>query len=171
VSAAKRRWFRVVVDDKGKAVDCRPVGDEGTASLGVFYILAADASEAARKAGNEHARVRLAARRARYVAEGLCKCGRTRDRENPTGGFWKDCSSCAASMKRHDERAAARKRGEDVPKPDRRAVLLERKEQDAGAIRCSTLIEVQNMHAKLGLVPFKRWLAGQIDALAGRKAG
>ena len=163
---SKRRWFRVVVDGKGKAVDCRPVGDQGTAELGIFFVLAADAKEAARLAGNAHARDLLAARRARYESEGRCKCGRARDRAGLT-----TCSACLERHRIHAQRKRARERGEVVPPLDRRTVLLERKEQERGNVRFETLVEVQRAWLKLGAKGFERWLGGQLEAIAGRKAG
>lgn len=160
-----KSWFRVTVDAQGKAIDCRPVGSEGTAELGVFYILAETAKEAARLAGNEQARKLLAARRARYDAEGVCRCGSKRDRP----GF-KTCSRCSELHKKHEQRVALRRQGVDVPKPDRRAVLQERKQTEAEAARLEVLEEVRaqwRMHPTVG--GFTRWLENEIAKVAGRK--
>ena len=162
----KRSWFRVLVDASGKVVDCKPVAGEGTEAGGVFFVLAASAAAAAKAANNRHCAALLRARRARYAAEGLCKCGRARD----TPGML-TCSGCRARHKIHDERKAARDRGEEVPPLDRRTVLLERKQSELSGARMAALIEVQNMYTRLRAKPeaFERWLAGQLEAARGKK--
>jgi hypothetical protein len=161
----RRTWYRVVVDAKGKAVDCRSVGEEGTAELGVYYELAESSEQAKQQAGKSHAATLLAARRARYHAEGLCKCGRKRDRPQ-----FQTCSGCAARHRVHDERRQARARGQEVPKLDRRVVLQERKQTEAEAIRLAVLEEARRAwrdHPTVG--GYTRWLENEIAKLAQRK--
>lgn len=161
----KRTWYRVVVDEHGKAVDCRSVGVEGTAQLGVYFELAESAERAKKQASRSHCAQLLAARRARYHAEGRCKCGRKRDRLPLLA-----CSGCAARHAVHEERKAARDRGEEVPKLDRRVVLQERKQSEADAIRLQVLEEARDAwrrHSTVG--SYTRWLEGEIQKLAGRK--
>jgi hypothetical protein len=160
-----KSWFRVVVDDKGKAIDCKPVGGEGTTELGVFFVLAESAKEAAQQAINAQARRLLAARRARYDAEGACRCGGKRDRP----GF-KTCSRCSDLHKKYEVRRAARQAGNVVPAPDRRAVLQERKASEAELLRIEVLEEVRRAwrdHNTVG--GFTRWLETEIQKVAGRK--
>jgi hypothetical protein len=160
-----KSWFRVVVDGKGKAIDCRPVGSEGTTELGVFFVLADSAEAAAKQAINAQAARLLAARRARYDAEGVCRCGSKRDRP----GF-KTCKRCSDLHKKHEQRVALRRAGHDVPKPDRRTVLQERKQTEAEASRLDVLEEVRaawRNHNTVG--GFTRWLEAEIAKLAGRK--
>jgi hypothetical protein len=166
----KRTWFRVVVDGAGKAIHCQAVGDEGSAELGVFYVLAESAKAAAQQAINAHAARLLAARRARYDAEGLCKCGRKRDRPNPTGGLFKVCSGCATRHAVHEERKRKRDRGEVVAPLDRRAVLQERKQTEAETLRLDVLQECRDAWRKHSTVGgYTRWLENEIAKLTGRK--
>jgi hypothetical protein len=162
-----KSWFRVVVDGSGKAVDCKPVGSEGTAELGVFFVLAESAKEAARLARNDHDRRLLAARRARYDAEGVCRCGAKRDRP----GF-KTCARCSELHKKHEQRVALRRQGIEVPKPDRRLVLQERKQTEAEAARLEVLEEVRKAWINNRTVgAFSAWLNGEIEkASRGRAA-
>jgi hypothetical protein len=161
-----KSWFRVVVDAKGKAVDCKPVGGAGTAERGVFFVLAETAKDAARLAGNEQARRLLAARRARYDAEGLCRCGGKRD----TPGMV-TCARCRERQKVRNARSLARARGEVVPPLDRRVVLQERKQSEQTSIRLETLVEVQRNYLKMRGqgATFERWLAKQIEAITSGK--
>lgn len=154
----KRQWFRVLVDASGKAVDCRPVSAEGDASGGVFYFLATSASAAARLASKSHESRLLAARRARYDAEGRCKCGRERDRLPLL-----TCSGCDERHQLHVERRRAKNRGEEVPPLDRRAVLQERKRSDLDTVRFETLLDVQRILARQGADGLRRWLGVQIE--------
>jgi hypothetical protein len=166
----KQTWFRVVVDGNGKAVDCRSVGESGTAELGVYFVLADSAEQAKKQAGKSHAAKLLAARRARYHAEGLCKCGRKRDRPNPAGGLWQVCSGCVSRHAVHEERKRKRERGETVPPLDRRVVLQERKQSEAETIRLAVLEEARDAWRKHSTVGgYTRWLENEIAKIAGRK--
>jgi hypothetical protein len=165
----KQSWFRVVVDGSGKVIHCQAAGDEGTAELGVFYILAENAKAAAQQAINRHAAKMLAARRARYDAEGLCKCGRKRDRVLD-GKLLKVCTGCTSRHKVHEQRKLARIRGEAVPPLDRRVVLQERKQTEAEAIRLAVLEEARQAwrnHPTVG--GYTRWLENEIAKLSQRK--
>lgn len=166
----KQSWFRVVVDGSGKVIHCQAAGDEGTPELGVFYVLAENAKAAAQQAINRHAAKMLAARRARYHAEGLCKCGRKRDRPNPAGGLFQVCSGCASRHAVHEERKRQRDRGETVAPLDRRVVLQERKQTEAEALRLEVLQECRDAwrsHATVG--GYTRWLESEIAKLSQRK--
>jgi hypothetical protein len=165
----KRNWYRVVVDGQGKAVDCRSVGEEGTAELGVYFELAESPEQAKQQAGRSHAAVLLANRRARYDAEGLCKCGRKRDRPNPAGGLFKVCSGCASRHAVHDERKRKRDRGEVVPPLDRRVVLQERKQTEAETQRLEVLQECRDAWRSNATVGgYTRWLENEIAKIAGK---
>jgi hypothetical protein len=161
---SKRSWFRVLLDASGKAVECKAVSAEGTDG-GVFYILAASAAAAAREANNRHCAQLLAARRERYVAEGRCRCGRDRDDK-----ALQSCAHCRSHVARSKERIEARKRGENVPKPDRRTVLLERKQTDAETLRLAVLQEVQDAWQRNRTVgAFSAWLNSEVAKLTGKK--
>lgn len=155
-----RSWFRVTVDDAGKVIDCRPVSSEGSDELGVYFFRAISAAAAGKLAANAHSARLLAARRARYEAEGLCKCGRERDRK----GF-KTCSGCNDRHKVHVERKRARERGEEVPPLDRRTVLQERKRSELDSVRFETLLDVQRVLTRQGAEGLRRWLGVQLERL------
>lgn len=160
-----RSWFRLTVAADGRVVDCRPVGDEGTAELGVFYVLAESAQDAAKQALNAQAARLLQARRERYDAEGRCRCGGKRDRPE-----FKTCARCATRRDLHFERKAAKLRGETVEKPDRRTVLQERKRSEADDLRLEVLREVQQAWFNNRTVgAFSKWLNGEVEKLEGQK--
>jgi hypothetical protein len=157
-----RSWFRVLVDRSGKVVDCKPVSGAGDAEGGVFYFRALSAKDAGQLASNEHARLTLAARRARYRAEGLCRCGGPR--ENKTLAR---CKRCTERQAVHCERRAAKERGETVPPLDRRVVLQEKRDATADAVRLSTLEDVQRAWLRNSTVGgFSAWLVDEIKKLA-----
>jgi hypothetical protein len=162
--AIKLQWWRVEVDGAGKVVSCRAVdaaGAEGSA----YYFEAFSPEQATKQAQKSHDAKLLQARRERYDAEGVCRCGGKRDRP----GF-KTCSRCSARHKLHEDRKAAKLRGETVAKPDRRTVLLERKRSEADDLRLDVLREVQQAWLNNPTVgAFSRWLNGEVEKLAGKR--
>jgi hypothetical protein len=161
---ADRRWWRVEVSATGKVLSCVAVESAGDENRW-FYVQAASAELAAKAAINAHCARLLAARRARYRAEGLCDCGRIRD--NTT---FVSCARCLERSRIHRLRYESRQRGEDVLPLDRRKVLLERKEAESASLRLAVLLEVQQAWQDLPTNgSFTRWLTEQIATARGRK--
>ena len=167
------RWWRLETDSEGKVLSCRLV--EGAKSDGehVFYVKAHDAKEAARRLSNEISRRLLAERRAKYRAEGRCKCGGWRDRP----GF-KQCQRCYDLDREHERRYQERRKGKEPPPRDRRLVLQERKQLEQSAavraaepnIRLAVLQEVsQAWQDATTNGAFTRWLNQQIAEARGKK--
>jgi hypothetical protein len=157
-------WYRIELDSAGKVASCREVAEAGTDSR-VYFFRAQSAKQAASQALNAHAAKLLAARRARYGAEGLCRCGGKRDRP----GF-KSCARCDSRDRVHEERKRARDRGEVVPPLDRRTVLLERKTDEASQLRLAVLREVQDAWIQNRTVgAFSAWLVREVEKLAGKR--
>jgi hypothetical protein len=171
--APELSWWRLTVDEAGKVLACVAVERESKNGQHCFYVKARDAKEAARLLSNEISRRLLAARRAKYKAQGLCECGRRRDNPN-----FVHCGACLERARLHNERQRARQRGEDVEPLDRRVVLQERKQQDRAqaveaakpSLRLNVLLEVQEAWEGSGTnQSFTRWLREQIDAARGKK--
>lgn len=158
-------WYRVSFDKDGKLQGIRAVDKQHKPGERIFYVVARDKHQALELArtlwkeyANEEARTALAARRAKNEADGLCRCGRPRDREDV-----KKCADCRALDNNHNSRYEKRKRGETVKPLDRRTVLRERKRRDALKIaatayedaleaskRCNSLGELRRwLHAKI----------------------
>jgi hypothetical protein len=157
-------WYRIELDEHGKVASCREVAAAGDDAR-VYFFRARSAEQAASQALNAHAAKLLAARRARYQAAGLCRCGRARDRS----GF-KTCAACDARDQVHEQRKRARDRGEDVPPLDRRTVLQQRKIDDAAQLRLEVLQEVQNAWIQNRTVgAFSAWLSREVEKLAGKR--
>jgi hypothetical protein len=158
-----KSWFRVTVDASGKVTDCRPVASKGNAEGGVFFFAAKTAAAASKLAANTHARLLLAARRARYREEGKCKCGGERDEAE-----FLTCSRCRSNAKVHEARKGLRKAGIEPPPLDRREALAERKQLEHQSVRFAVLVEVQATLERCRKDPksFERWLAGQIEKLS-----
>jgi hypothetical protein len=161
-----KSWFRVTVDASGNVTDCRPVASKGSAEGGVFFFAAKTAAAASQLAARNHARLLLAARRAKYRAEGKCKCGGEIDNTAFT-----TCSRCRDNAKVHTARKQLRKAGIEPPPLDRREALQERKQLEHGSVRFAVLVEVQATFERCRKDPksFERWLAGQIEKLSSRK--
>ncbi len=157
-------WYRIELDSTGKVASCREVAAAGDEAR-VYFLRARSAKQAAAQALNAHAAKLLAARRARYTSEGLCKCGRKRDRP----GFI-TCSACTERHAIHEQRKQARARGEEVQPLDRRVVLQQRKLDDAARIRVEVLQEVQDAWFKNSTVgAFSAWLSREVEKLAGKR--
>jgi hypothetical protein len=170
-------WFRVELTDDGKVVSCRVAdsGDKG-ARL-VHYVQAVDAAAAAKAALNARAAELLAARRAAYKAQGLCACGRKRNRPGS-----ERCSACYERHLVHEARQKRKRKGEKLEPLDRRAVLQQRKEAERReaiasatptAQRLSLLLEVQKAWQDSPTNgAFTSWLMREIERAGGkRRAG
>jgi hypothetical protein len=159
-------WWRVELSESGKVLKCseaiEPPVKPGCASI--FYVLAVDQAAAERAAFNAYCAANNRRRRARYDAEGKCRCGRPRDTE------FKRCSACLALDREHDERYKARKRGETVPPRDRLAVDARRKQNEAQQARLAVLREVEQawLEASTNKL-FTAWLKREIEAITGRR--
>ena len=154
-----KRWWRVVLDAQGKVVSVRAT-DSRHEDPNVYYVRALNQDDAGRIAFNAYARVRLAARRKQYKAEGRCQCGRPRDAETLK------CSACLKKERRYHERHAAKARGEEVPPLDRRTALRERRESEEADLRLRILREVAGVwQASTTNRAFTRWLEGEIAKL------
>lgn len=173
-------WWRVEFGHEGE-ITCTPVyAARGREDQRVWYV-EADSEEAARAAAiRMRARARLAERRAKYKAQGLCRCGRERDSEQH-----RECALCrerhATDEKRRSERigvsrnaaklhrgpVAGDQRVNPGPMQAQRRAGLKQTE------RLAVLLEVRSEFErtrKLGMERDKHfllWLIGQINKAKG----
>jgi len=161
-------WFRVELDSKGKVLSCAQVAKaaEGE-SGGVFFFQALDGKSAAEKAYREYHRLRMAARRARYAAEGRCKCGRNRDKETPEQRAFRCCPACRALRSPQEQRSAARRKGlTPVPPPSKAEHFVSRRNEE----KLELLKEVQDKFLRSGMRVFGLWLQEEIEKLQPKPA-
>jgi len=159
-------WFRVELTAEGKLVSCVLAEGIRDGSVSVHFIRAHSSSAATECAYLEHNANLLRARRARLAAEGRCRCGREMDAESPL----KRCRVCRTKSVADEQRVRIRSKGINVPKPDRRAALAERRDEDRDAIRRATLAEVRAawISARTNEL-FTKWLTAEIAKLAVRQ--
>lgn len=164
---AKKRalaWWRLKVDRSGKVLECKRVTRALKNGVRTFYVAARSQEEAGRKAFNAYCRVRLAARRERYRAEGKCKCGRRWDRSD---GF-RQCPACRQQVQAYRDREAARKAGAVVPPINKAETLRLRREREDADLRLSVLQEVREAWAGAETIDeFVRWLCDAIVEAGG----
>lgn len=172
-------WWRVEFGHEGE-VTCTPVyAARSREDQRVWYVEAENEETARAKAMRMRARARLAERRAKYKAQGLCRCGRARDSER------RECALCrerhVIDEKRRGERLGVSRSGAKLfrgpvagdlrvsPGPmqaQRRAGLKQTE-------RLAVLLEVRGEFErtrKLGLErdkQFQLWLIGQINRAKG----
>lgn len=152
-------WFRIELNAAGKVVSCRRVDACGDAEAGAVYFLRAlSDKDASKKAFNEYHRLRLAARRARYAAEGKCKCGRERDGETEDQRALAQCQRCLKLEREQKKRRANELRGIPVEPIDKSARFHERRADE----KLDLLKAVRLQFQRLTMREFGVWLNGEI---------
>lgn len=149
-------WFKVTTDADGKVVSCEVVDKAGTDRGGVFYFRARAPATAQRRAVREYHRLKTGSRRRRFMAEGLCHCGR-----DPVPGT-KRCRYCVETHDRYVERKRLRDAGEHVPTPDKAETTRLRREADRAEWRLDALEEVAVILARQGTTALREWLRRQL---------
>lgn len=157
-------WFKVTTDADGKVISCEIVDKAGTDRGGVFYFRASAATVAQRRAVREYHRLKSEARRKRFMAEGLCHCGR-----DPIPGT-KRCKYCVESVERYRERKRRQDAGERVAAPDKAETTRLRREADRAEWRLDALEEVAEILARQGTVALREWLRRQLRQRAKGQA-
>ncbi len=160
-----KTWYRLAFDANGKLLAMRAADRQKKPGERIFYVLAADKESALaqglelwKQYANARAAELLAARRAANEAQGLCRCGRPRDRQD-----LKKCAECRALDNEHNARHERRLKGEDIPKRDRRQVLKERKRRDelrVAAAAYESVLEAAQHHRTIG--ELSRWLRARL---------
>jgi hypothetical protein len=157
-------WYRVRLDRAGKVTSCEQVDSTGDAGMFVFYVRAKSLEAAGKLAFNAYCAANNRRRRARYAAEGKCRCGRERD------GDTLRCSECLAKQPVYEERRKAKLRGEPVAPLNVAETYAKRRESEAAALRLAVLMEVREAwRDQPNNGAFTRWLTGQIEAIAGKR--
>lgn len=135
-------WWRVSFD--GTDWHCEPVYcAETTQDQTVWYVQAPTAEAARAEAVRRRARERILARRAEYAQQGLCRCGRKRDREDRTR-----CRVCRERQAAEERRRAARlAAAEAVASPEATStpVAARQNPAEAQAVRRATLRQSERL--------------------------
>lgn len=161
----EQSWWKIVVGDDGKVKSCELVDHAEKNGRTVFYVQAGDEDTAARLAANRYYAANNRRRRARYEAQGKCRCGRPKD-----SAEFKRCKVCRKLEAEHKDRHEARKRGEEVPLRSRVDQVQRRKADEAEQARLAVLIEVQDAWLSQPTNrQFTAWLRQQIEAIAGKR--
>lgn len=173
-------WWRVEFGHDGD-VTCTPVYAARSREDQRVWYVEADSEETARaKALRMRARARLAERRAKYKAQGLCRCGRERDSDQHS-----ECALCrerhAVDEQRRAERLGVSRNGAKLHRGpvagDQRVspgpMQAQRRAGLKQTERLAVLLEVRNEFERtrqLGMERdrhFQFWLASQINKAKG----
>jgi hypothetical protein len=133
------RWYRVRFDADGSMRSVEAVLERGLSGGSVAYVSATDEDAAAAKAYRLKAREAQRKRRAELKSKGLCKCGC--EREDPSVSI---CNACLQRSRVYAERAAARKRGEEVPERSKKESFASRRESDLLRAQLDVLYRVKS---------------------------
>ena len=156
-------WYRVALKKNGKIDSIRRVEGPSDDDNLVYYIRAASLDAAEREVYNRYARIKLREKRAKYKAEGRCRCGRER------GGNFAMCSVClersSAARKKYPGKNGVKgaPRDEEARVASNQARQRDRRRE----LRLEALLEVREAWMKSPSVAvFGHWLSEQIkDAL------
>lgn len=131
------RYWAVEFDDTGKVIRCERVFSERASSARCFVVEASsekDARAAAYQLYRSRQRLLVKERRAAYVAQGRCRCGRPKDSDEYA---W--CELCRRSHKQHRD---ARKQGQTVTGAERGLRIAAARRTTQDMTRLGTLLEV-----------------------------
>lgn len=156
-------WFRVELDEKGKVVSCQQVAKAADLQTGgVFFFRATSGKLAAERAYREYHRLRMAARREKYAAEGRCKCGRSRHAESESDRAFVTCPACRAINKPQHKRAELRRKGIEVaPGPTKADHFVARRNEE----KLEVLKRVREEFRRNTMRNFGLWLESAIAEL------
>jgi hypothetical protein len=160
-------WFRVELDAKGNALSCTqlakaPVGEAG----GLYFFRATTAKSATQLAFREYHRLRQVSRRARYAAEGKCRCGRSRKDETPEERKRSVCAACLKLARVDHERQSLKAKGLLAPPVDKAALFRDRRTEE----KLELLKEVSDKFMQSSMRTFGLWLQEEIEKLQPKEA-
>lgn len=164
------RTYRVELSSAGKVVSCTAVAGPLSEGNRVFYVEASDeaaARDLGRSAFTAYCRTKVQESRALRKEQGLCRCGRPRDRQGKMR-----CSTCSRLDAGQKNRTYRRAQGEDVPSPNRIETVSIERERNRTQLRIEVLREVRRKLVALhgDSKALSKWLVEQIDALIARSA-
>jgi len=154
-------WFKVVIRRNGEVASCEHVADASEDGASVFFVDAANKTEAiglAKKLKNERKRAIVV----RLKKAGLCVDCR---KPNP-----RDTQRCKACTKIRSQNTMQRRAGTFIPKTHEELSAVHRLRPRMSAERLLALLEVQRHLDEFGyrgFTAFRRWLA---EAIGGEVA-
>lgn len=155
-------WYRVEFDDRGRVVACDTAEQELYSNGHAVVYIAAESEELARiKAQHRRAYMLLKERRARYRAEGKCRCGR----ETVPGGL--TCEVCRERQRDDNARQyAARRAANGGQRLSPRDAQVARRSEVKQSARLEVLLEVRRVYERFLNTQkgsFVEWLYAEIN--------